>query len=60
MLAVELERSWAIAQTPPYHVYLKSLYELYHTDVHTPELVPATHGGRWPTFSWTLCAAAWR
>ena len=40
MLAVELERSWVIAQTPPYHVYLKSLYELYHTDVHTPELVP--------------------
>ena len=40
MLAVELERSWAIAQTPPYHVYLKALYELYHTDVQTPELVP--------------------
>ena len=40
MLAVELERSWAIAQTPPYHVYLKALYELYHTDVRTPELVP--------------------
>ena len=40
MLAVELERSWAIARTPPYHVYLKALYELYHTDVHTPELVP--------------------
>ena len=40
MLAIELERSWAIAQTPPYNVYLKALYELYHTDVHTPELVP--------------------
>ena len=40
MLSVELGRSWAIAQTPPYHVYLKALYELYHTDVHTPELVP--------------------
>ena len=40
MLAVELERSWAIAQTPPYHVYLKALYELYHTDVLAPELVP--------------------
>ena len=27
----ELNRSWALAQTPPYHVYLKALYELYHT-----------------------------
>ena len=40
MLTVELERSWAIAQTLPYHVFLKALYELYHTDVHAPELVP--------------------
>ena len=28
-VALELDRSWAIARTPPYHVYLKSLYELY-------------------------------
>ena len=28
-LIVELDRSWALAQTPPYHVYLKALYELY-------------------------------
>ena len=27
----ELNRSWALAKTPPYHVYLKALYELYHT-----------------------------
>ena len=40
MLTIELERSWAIAQTPPYHVYLKALYELYHTDVRAPDLVP--------------------
>ena len=40
MLAVELERSWAIAQTPPYHVYLKALYELYHTEIGGRELVP--------------------
>ena len=40
MLAVELERSWAIAHTPPYHVYLKALYELYHRGAHTPELAP--------------------
>ena len=27
----ELDRSWALANTQPYHVYLKALYELYHT-----------------------------
>ena len=32
-LVTELERSWALANTPPYHVYLKALYELYYTDV---------------------------
>ena len=32
-LVTELERSWALAKTPPYHVYLKALYELYYTDV---------------------------
>ncbi len=31
-LVAELERSWALAKTPPYHVYLKALYELYYTD----------------------------
>ena len=28
-LLAELERSWALAIKPPYHVYLKALYELY-------------------------------
>ena len=32
-LVAELDRSWALAKTPPYHVYLKALYELYYTDV---------------------------
>ena len=32
-LVSELERSWALAKTPPYHVYLKALYELYQLDV---------------------------
>lgn len=32
-LVTELDRSWALAETPPYHVYLKALYELYYTDV---------------------------
>ena len=39
-LATELDKSWALAQTPPYHVYLKALYELYHTDVGGGELLP--------------------
>ena len=29
----ELNRSWPIAETPPYHVYLKALYELYGDEV---------------------------
>ena len=37
-LVTELERSWALARTPPYHVYLKALYELYYTDVGAGEL----------------------
>ena len=32
-LVKELERSWALARTPPYHVYLKALYELYYTEL---------------------------
>ena len=39
-LAAELERSWVLAETLPYHVYLKALYELYHTDVKSGELLP--------------------
>ena len=36
----ELTRSWALAQTPPYHVYLKALYELYYAEVPAAELLP--------------------
>ena len=32
-LLAELDRSWAIAETPPYQVYLKALYELYSDEV---------------------------
>ena len=32
-LVTELNRSWAIASTPPYHVYLKALYELYGAEL---------------------------
>ena len=37
-LVTELERSWALAKTPPYHVYLKALYELYYTDAGSGQL----------------------
>ena len=37
-LVSELDRSWVLAKTPPYHVYLKALYELYHTEVRGGEL----------------------
>ena len=37
---VELRRSWALAQTPPYHVYLKALYELYKEELEAPALQP--------------------
>ena len=37
-LQAELDRSWALAQTPPYHVYLKALYELYASDIGGGEL----------------------
>jgi hypothetical protein len=32
-LVTQLDRSWPLAQTPPYHVYLKALYELYGHEV---------------------------
>ena len=32
-LITELDRSWAVAKTPPYHVYLKALHELYEEEV---------------------------
>ena len=37
-LLTELNRSWALARTPPYHVYLKALHELYYTEVVGGEL----------------------
>jgi HKD family nuclease len=41
---IELNRSWALAVTPPYHVYLKALYELYRDELGAPELEPGKHG----------------
>lgn len=41
-IAIALQRSWAIAEPPPYHVYLKALYELYGDQLETPELEPTT------------------
>ena len=37
-LQVKLELSWALAKTPPYHVYLKALYELYQGGAGASEL----------------------
>ena len=41
-LLTELNRSWPLAKTPPYHVYLKALYELYGEEVDAggPALIP--------------------
>ncbi len=39
-LEAALARSWPLAATPPYHVYLKGLYELYYADVPDVELRP--------------------
>jgi len=43
-VAVELGRSWALATTPPYQVYLKALYELYGDELGAPVLVSKRHG----------------
>ena len=37
-LLEQLNRSWVLARTPPYHVYLKALHELYYTDFTGAEL----------------------
>ena len=37
-LVSELSRSWPLAQTPPYHVYLKALRELYGSEIGAGEL----------------------
>jgi len=41
---VELGRSWALAITPPYHVYLKALYELYNDQLGAPTLEASKRG----------------
>lgn len=43
-LMEELDRSWAIAHTPPYHVYLKALYELYGSGVSDDPDLPLPTG----------------
>ncbi|MBI4199683.1 MAG: hypothetical protein HY535_04330 [Chloroflexi bacterium] len=40
-LVTQLDRSWPIAKTPPYHVYLKALYELYGHEVGAPMVIGA-------------------
>ncbi len=43
-VAVELTRSCPHAQTPPYHVYLKALYELYKDELGERSLEPKKRG----------------
>ena len=43
-LTAELNRSWALAQIPPYHVYLKALYELYGSGVSDDPELPLSTG----------------
>ena len=43
-VVVELKRSWALASTPPYHVYLKALHELYRDELEAPQLEPRRRG----------------
>ena len=38
-LLIQLNRSWALARTPPYHVYLKALHELFYTQFERAELL---------------------
>lgn len=41
---VRLDRSWPLAQTTPYHVYLKTLYELYNAELGLPAVEPQKRG----------------
>jgi hypothetical protein len=43
-IVVELKRSWALSTPPPYHVYLKALYELYKDELGERELEPRRRG----------------
>ena len=52
-LVMELERSWALAKTPPYHVYLKALYELYHGELGGGPLPVPPVTRNWQTSSFT-------
>ena len=49
-LVSELNRSWALAKTPPYHVYLKALYELYYTEIGGGELPLSTSAAELANF----------
>ena len=40
----ELNRSWPLAKTPPYHVYLKVLYELFRDELDQPAIEPPKRG----------------
>ena len=57
-LTVELDRSWAIARTPPYYVYLKALYELYGRGVSDDPDLPI-HTGPVELANFQVDAVSW-
>lgn len=59
-LATELGRSWALAETPPYHVYLKALYELYGDELgeDAPSAPPASAAPQLANFQADAAARA--
>lgn len=44
-LVTQLERTWPLAETPPYHIYLKALYELYKDELKNDAEPPIVTGG---------------
>ena len=58
-LVTELDRSWALDDTPPYHVYLKALHELYSSEIGGGDLPLPVGASRSPTSRSTRSSAAW-
>ncbi len=50
MALVELNRSWAVAENRPYDIYLKALYELYHSETGSTSIDPSGRGPQLANF----------
>ena len=55
-LQVKLEFSWALAKTPPYHVYLKASTNFITAGPGRASCRCRRATTNWPTSSWTRCA----